>query len=182
MTSNPTPTIEELRPLIGYTDDPTTAGYTVRGEKPELGEVVMTRSRGRWYRGIVTKVTPAKAVVTYITEGGLRESEKIHAHIVSASFDESASVAASHANSNFDYYVQQLDPAQRRWTPTEAQLAAFHSVVEYEGRKAFVERKVEEDRQRLAERKADAERLGVYGFATITNKNNKHADIARKAQ
>lgn len=112
------PTTADLVGLIGYyrsDAEVEAAGFAFSDSDPVVGEVVALHSRGGYRRAVVTHVTKTGTVTaTYVTEGGLRDAEKI---------------VAMYAAQDVEAYVDRVEAQDRRnhaWTITMADGTADH--------------------------------------------------------
>lgn len=56
------------------------AGYEFAGRIPQLGDDAVGFSRGTYRHGVITKVGKTNATLTYVSEGGLAEGQRIVDH------------------------------------------------------------------------------------------------------
>ncbi|MFG1977070.1 hypothetical protein ACGFJC_47725 [Nonomuraea fuscirosea] len=150
-----------------------------------VGEVVWVYARGQYRRGVVTKVTPTRADVTYTTQGALDESARIYATWEAASEDEEIAYATRRARGNWRFKTAMADGTadfykRFTFTPEEKrkEMATYADQVAAAGsEEAYVQAEV--DRARTSFRAKKAENTSPLAHVKITCKTSKIADLFR---
>jgi len=159
-----------LEQVIGYVKGRKTErpeGLQFATEAPEVGQVAWAHGRGGWRRGVVVKVTPTKAFIEYLTQGGLDDAAKTNERIASVNVEARLQDAAATARRNFQFYVQETGPGAKYAANRDAdEMARFQAIVD-SGEDAEVERRVALERQRMAD---NERRLSqpLHALATVT--------------
>ncbi len=121
----------------------------------KVGDVVVTRGHGRYRAAVVTAVGRKNAKAVFTTPGAIDQTERVRVAVaerwanLAAELDQAEKFAAK----NFDFYLQEADPATRKYgVPNEYRAAAIAG-----GREAFLAKARADREAELARLKADSE-------------------------
>lgn len=189
-----TVTGKQLAPHIANYGTPAVAkaaGFDYEhGRRPVVGELGVSHTRGSHRQGVVTKVTPTKATLSYVTEGGVKEGERIIANHHEAKVNVESRVKATEAQArkNHKFHTDQVAYADGKMTP-EAYKAKY-GYLPYKSDADSLDRKVaamniddhaKAEGQRIRDSIMKPYSTDPHDYATVTHRQVHIKDLGLKS-
>lgn len=138
-----------------------------------VGDLVAIYSRGRERVAMVEKIGRTNLGCVYTTKGAWDEATRLHQSLTNPGrIQWIASFTEKQEQKNFDFYLQEVDPATAKYGSGES----YQGYVD-EGRDAYVARMVESARVGATEAYEKAITGGVEQYVAVTRKSVKLQDV-----